>query len=91
MGMGPGPQAVTENTPDVLAEAGLTYYTDFFADDQPFPINVKSGRLISVPYTLEINDPPFFGVAFEADQFADALKRQFDVLYQEGEQSGRVM
>jgi allantoinase len=88
---GPGPQAATENTPDVLAEAGFAYYTDFFADDQPFPINVKSGRLISLPYTLEINDPPFFGVAFEADQFADALKRQFDVLYEEGAQSGRVM
>jgi peptidoglycan/xylan/chitin deacetylase (PgdA/CDA1 family) len=88
---GPGPQAATEDTPDILAEAGFTYYTDWFFDDQPFPLKVKSGRLIALPYTLEINDPPFLGSAFEADQFADALKRQFDVLYAEGATSGRVM
>ena len=88
---GPGPQAATENTPDVLAEAGLSFYTDFFADDQPFPIRVKSGRLISMPYTLEINDATFLSAGFEADQFADAMKRQFDVLYAEGAESGRVM
>ena len=34
-----------------MAEAGLTYQVDWFHDDQPFPINVESGRLISLPYT----------------------------------------
>src|SRR5262245_52369482 len=88
---GAGPQCATENTPDLVAEAGLLYYGDFFHDDQPFPIKVKSGRLISVPYSLEINDAAFLGAAFEADQFADAAMRQFDTLYREGAESGRVM
>ena len=29
---------------------------DLFHDDQPFPVNVPRGRLISMPYALETND-----------------------------------
>jgi allantoinase len=85
---GPGPQAATENTPDLLAEAGFLYYSDFFHDDQPFPIKVRSGKLISMPYSLEINDVPIFSTAHEGDEFVGIVKRQFDTLYAEG---GRTM
>ncbi len=34
----------TERTPDLMAEAGLIYHTDWMHDDQPVPINVKSGK-----------------------------------------------
>lgn len=93
--MGPGPQSVTSRTPDLLAEAGLLYQADWFHDDQPFPINVRQGRLISVPYTLEISDSSVIGTgagtAWEGDDFLDLIKRQFDTLYEEGAESGRVM
>ena len=46
----------TVRTPDLLAEAGILYHCDWVHDDQPVPINVRSGRLISVPYSTEIND-----------------------------------
>jgi peptidoglycan/xylan/chitin deacetylase (PgdA/CDA1 family) len=88
---GPGPQAATENTIDVIADAGFSYYTDLFCDDQPFLLRADAGRLVSMPYTIELNDPGFLGSSFEADQFADAVMRQFDVLYEEGSASGRVM
>jgi allantoinase len=88
---GPGPQAATENTPDLLAEAGFIYYADLFHDDQPFPLRVKTGRLISMPYSLEINDVPIFSTAYEGDQFLNTVRRQFDRLYAEGERGGRVM
>jgi peptidoglycan/xylan/chitin deacetylase (PgdA/CDA1 family) len=88
---GPGPQAATESTPDLLAEAGFLYYADLFHDDQPFPIRVRSGRLISMPYSVEINDVPILSTAFEGDQFLTMVKRQFDRLYAEGAASGRVM
>jgi allantoinase len=35
----------TERTPDLMAEAGLIYHTDWMHDDQPVPIKVKSGLL----------------------------------------------
>lgn len=88
---GPGPQSATESTPDALAALGFLYHADWFHDDQPFPLRVREGRLISLPYALEINDAPFFGAAFDADEFTEAAKRQFDTLWREGEHSGRVM
>jgi allantoinase len=82
---GPGPQAATENTPDLLAECGFLYYADFFHDDQPFPLRVKSNRLISMPYSVEINDVPVLSTANEADEFVNMARRQFDRLYAEGD------
>ena len=82
----------TERTPDLMAEAGLIYHTDWMHDDQPVPIKVKSGKLISVPYSIELNDSSVLrDNHYEADYFAEICKAQFDQLYREGEESGRVM
>ena len=35
----------TVRTPDLMAEAGLIYHTDWMHDDQPVPIKVNSGKL----------------------------------------------
>ena len=48
------------NTNDLLAEMGFTYVLDWANDDQPYPMNVRSNRLISVPYASEVNDIPIF-------------------------------
>src|SRR5260370_35709795 len=49
-------------------------------------------RLVSIPYSYEINDSPFLYTRNGTiDQFVAAIKRQFDTLYAEGAQSGRVM
>ena len=84
----------TLKTPDLMAEAGLIYHTDWVHDDQPVPIRVdnESGnRLVSVPYSFELNDVPVFRGHYEADYFVEICKAQFDQLYAEGEHSGRVM
>ena len=83
--------SVTERTPDLMAEAGLIYHTDWMHDDQPVPIKVKSGKLVSVPYTVELNDAALLMQHFEGDYFARICKDQFDQLYEEGATSGRVM
>jgi allantoinase len=88
---GPGPQSATEATVDLLAELGFAYHGDWFCDDQPVPLRVRSGRLIALPYASEMNDTGFLGMAFEADDFLEAAKRQFDQLYKEGAESGRVL
>jgi len=81
----------TPCTPDLMAEAGLIYHTDWMHDDQPVPIRVASGKLVSVPYSIELNDAPAFRVNYEGDYFARICKAQFDQLYKEGAESGRVM
>ena len=82
----------TERTPDLMAEAGLIYHTDWMHDDQPVPIKVKSGKLISVPYSIELNDSSLLrDNHYAGDYFARICKAQFDQLYKEGAESGRVM
>ena len=56
-------------------------------------MSLDGGRqLISVPYSHEINDKPVFERLHRtADEFRDMICRQFDVLYREGAESGRVM
>ncbi|MEZ5411828.1 MAG: polysaccharide deacetylase family protein [Acidimicrobiales bacterium] len=79
-------------TPDLMAEAGLIYHTDWMHDDQPVPMRVRSGaRFVSVPYSTELNDVPVFLNHFTGADFVAMAKAQFDVLYREGADSGRVM
>jgi allantoinase len=82
----------TENTMNLLAEYGIRYTCDLFQDDQPQAVKVKSGKLISMPYSLEVNDHyGFFVYNMTPRAYADALMRQFDRLLAEGETSGTVM
>ncbi len=81
----------TLNTPDLLAAAGIKYYCDWVHDEQPFPMEVRSGRLITIPYTVDINDAPVQLQGHEGDEFERMIRDAFDVLYEEGEKSGRVM
>lgn len=82
----------TFNTPDVLAELGLRYICDWCADDQPFPVRVSQGQMISVPYSIEVNDiPVFVGNGWTGEQFYQMLVDQFDQLYAESEQTAKVM
>ncbi len=82
----------TDNTLNLVAEMGLTYVCDLFHDDQPGAVKVRKGRLISVPYSLEMNDVIVYNVNLVSPRrYADILKRQFDRLYEEGETSGTVM
>jgi peptidoglycan/xylan/chitin deacetylase (PgdA/CDA1 family) len=83
----------TEITMDLFAEAGGIYTCDLFHDDQPTPVNVRSGqKFISVPYSLEMNDTITFAVnKIEPRRYGEMIKANFDRLYAEGEESGVVM
>ena len=55
-------------------------------------MDVDGTRLVSIPYSTEINDRPAFRRFQQPpEEFAAMIKRQFDVLYREGATSGRVM
>lgn len=82
----------TPNTPDILAERGLQFFCDYMNDEQPYLIHTPSGPIVNVPYTIEINDFTFFHRrAMSTWDAARMLKDQFDELYREGAESGRIM
>src|SRR5690606_10719838 len=45
----------TDETVDLLAEAGIEYVADWVLDEQPVRVHTRAGELYSVPYTVEIN------------------------------------
>ena len=54
-----GPYIVQSDvTLDLLKEAGYSYMLDWPADDQPFWMKTRAGRILSVPYSIELNDSP---------------------------------
>ena len=88
-----GPSLSVSNTiTDNLAAEGLEYTLDFFHDDQPTPLRVREGRLISIPYSWVVNDALMFHVwGASPSEYLDTLKRQFDRLYAEGARNPTVM
>jgi len=89
--MGPG-LAETFNTPDILAEEGIEYVCDWVNDDQPYPMKVKKGSLVSLPYTLELNDIPIYLVQHHrSPELLERARDHFDTLYQEGARNARIM
>jgi allantoinase len=82
----------TFETPNLLAELGYNHILDWCADDQPFPMNVKTGKMVSVPYSIEINDATLFlGRNLAGRDFEDLIVDQFETLYAESANSARVM
>jgi peptidoglycan/xylan/chitin deacetylase (PgdA/CDA1 family) len=82
----------TYDTIDWLAEAGIEYVADWVLDDQPCMIKTAHGPMVSVPYTVEMNDIAM--MVLQNHPSEEWLRRgidQFDRLYLEGEKSARVM
>jgi allantoinase len=66
-------------TPDLLKEAGFEFLMDWPADDQPIWMRTRAGRLMSVPYPLEINDSPQILVRrHTAVEFEQMIVEQFE-------------
>lgn len=76
----------------VLAEEGLLYTADMVHDDQPMPVKVRRGELLSMPYSLEVNDVAHFILRNGTpEEYARVLIAQFEQLREEGRESGTVM
>jgi putative urate catabolism protein len=87
------------NTRRLVAEhGGFTYDSDNYGDDLPFWMEVeksdgeKSPHLV-VPYTLDTNDMRFATPqGFNSgEQFFQYAKDAFDVLYEEGEETPKML
>ncbi len=74
----------TPVTLDLLKQEGFRYVMEWPADDQPFWMRTSDGPILSVPYSIEINDSPAMvfrhhtGAEFEqmiVDQFDELLEQ----------------
>lgn len=82
----------TDETLDLLAEAGIEYVADWVLDDQPVSLRTRAGEIVSVPYTVEINDVVMTAIQQSpSDEIFRRGKDQFDRLYMEGADIPRVM
>jgi peptidoglycan/xylan/chitin deacetylase (PgdA/CDA1 family) len=86
--LGPG-LTETFHTPALLAELGLRYLLDWTNDDQPYPLHVPG--MISVPYSVELNDLLVFGNGGTGPDFVRMVQDQYEQLHADSEHSGRVM
>jgi allantoinase len=83
--------AQTPRTPELLVEAGYRYVMDWCADDQAFWLDTAKGRLLSVPYSQEINDSvAIIGRHVGAEEFADMIIDQVDQLLEDSRDQALV-
>lgn len=82
----------TDNTLDLLAEAGIDYVADWCNDEQPYTMKTRTRPIVAIPYTLEIGDiPVFLQHGGSGEDFQRMIVDQFDTLYEEGGRQPRVL
>jgi putative urate catabolism protein len=82
------------NTRRLVVEAGgFLYDSDSYADDLPYWTTEAGPPHLVIPYTLDVNDMRFVSPAgfSSGDDFYRYLKDSFDVLYEEGATSPKMM
>lgn len=77
-------------TPDLMAEAGMSYHADWVHDEQPTPLRTAgSGRMVALPYSYELNDAPLLMRSHvEAQEYARRCIAQFERLAHDAAQDG---
>jgi len=81
----------TDNTLDLLADAGIQYVADWCNDELPYKIKTHSGSIVALPYSLELGDIPIFLThGATGEDFYQIAVDQFDTLYREGAKIPRV-
>ena len=80
-------------TPDLLVETGYEYTLNWCHDDQPIPMQTRSGKTLwSIPYPQEINDiPMIISRQMDGKDFAQMIIDQFDEMLEQSKQQPLVM
>lgn len=89
--LGPG-LTQTYATPDLLTKHGIKYCGDFVFDDEPCVMNTENGKLVTLPYTVELNDIPTMIVQHHVSEyFKTKIIDQFDQLYSESGERAKFL
>ena len=82
----------SDRTPQLLAEAGLTYVCDWANDEQPYPMTTGGNPFFALPLMYELDDVVSIShklmTVFDYERM---LGESFDVLKEDGVSTGRLM
>ena len=82
----------SDRTPAILAEQGVRYVCDWPNDEQPYRMKVPQGALVSLPLLLDVDDTvAHWNRKVPIARWARMVTEAFDVLYQDGAKSGRLL
>lgn len=86
----------SENTIRLLCEeGGFLYDSDVYNDDLPYYVECggpRGKKMLLIPYTPDVNDFHYFSNRFaNSDEFYGYLRDSFDVMYEEGAKSPKLM
>jgi peptidoglycan/xylan/chitin deacetylase (PgdA/CDA1 family) len=77
---------------ETLQELGFLYHIDEPSRDEPFIVPVRGRDFVTVPYTFHMNDIVSFPfVGWNPAAYEQALRDEFDQLYEEGAHRRRMM
>ena len=84
---------VSVNTRDLLSEVGgFVYDSNAVNDDLPYYTTVQGKPWLVLPYSMEVNDARFWrGGLVSTEDFYNYMKDSFDCLYEEGEETPKMM
>ena len=74
----------SETTLDLLSEAGYHYNMDWCCDDQPIWMKTRNGRILGMPYPVELNDNRAIVLhKMTPSQYADCIIDNFDEMLEQ--------
>ena len=80
----------SENTPELLQQAGLQWFGDWINDELPYPFQTANGPLTALPLSLELEDRFIVGENLHAEaEYADQMVDACDFLLEEAQRSGQ--
>ncbi len=80
----------TDNTLELIAEAGLLYHCDYHDDEMPYPIQVGDKTIIEFPHQYTINDHRMQEEGTR-QEFFEKFKDEFDYRYKIGRENPTMM
>jgi peptidoglycan/xylan/chitin deacetylase (PgdA/CDA1 family) len=82
----------SENTRRLVAEhGGFLYDSDYYGDELPFWVTVEGRGHLVVPYSLTNNDTKYAGAMGTAEQWFSFVRDAFDMLWEEGARTPKMM
>ena len=84
--------AESHRTPAILAELGVRYILDWPNDEQPYPMTVPNGDLVSLPTLVELDDVyAHWHRRVTIWRWQRMVEEAFETLHVDGAKSGRLM